>query len=101
MKLLAAVLGTLSRNFEKKVLTRSGRMEKSFFGTFSKAVFLFPVIKSAEKVSGFVFFRKERENVKKKKKENFFFSFRELFHHFWSLIAGKDDKEVFRVKEKK
>ena len=32
----------------------------TFYGTFSLAVFLFPVIKSAEKVSGFVFFGKGR-----------------------------------------
>ena len=30
------------------------------YGTFSFAVFLFPVIKRLEKVSGFVFFRKVR-----------------------------------------
>ena len=34
--------------------------KKNFDGTFSLAVFLFPVIKRAEKVSGFVFFRKGR-----------------------------------------
>ena len=34
--------------------------KKIFYGTFSFAVFLFPVIKRAEKVSGFVFFRKGR-----------------------------------------
>ena len=47
-------------------LTRSGRVEKSqkskkkknFLWDVSLAVFLFPVIKRAEKVSGFVFFRK-------------------------------------------
>ena len=32
--------------------------KKNFYGTFSLAVFLFPVIKRAEKESGFVFFRK-------------------------------------------
>ena len=51
-------------------ITRSGRMQKSkkkkkkkrkiFHGTFSLEVFLFPVTKRAEKVSGFVFFRKGR-----------------------------------------
>ena len=30
--------------------------KKNFYGTFSLAVFLFPVIKRAENVSGFVFF---------------------------------------------
>ena len=34
--------------------------KKIFYGTFSFAVFLFPVIKRAEKVSGFVFFRNGR-----------------------------------------
>ena len=47
-------------------ITRSGRVQKSenkknFYGSFSLAVFLFPLIKRAEKVSGFVFFRKGRE----------------------------------------
>ena len=47
-------------------ITRSGRVQKSkkkkktFYGTFSLAVFLFPMIKRAEKVSGFVYFRKGR-----------------------------------------
>ena len=31
-----------------------------FYGTFSLPVFLFPMIKRAEKVSGFVYFRKGR-----------------------------------------
>ena len=49
-------------------ITRSGTIQKSekkkkkkrkiFYGTFSLAVFLFPMIKRAEKVSGFVYFRK-------------------------------------------
>ena len=48
--------------------TRSGTVEKSekknfFKRTFSLAVFLFPVIKRAEKVSGFVFVRKGRGNM--------------------------------------
>ena len=50
-------------------ITKSGRTQKSrkkkkkrkiFYGTFSLAVFLFPMIKKAEKVSGFVFFGKGR-----------------------------------------
>ena len=51
-------------------ITKSGRMQKSkkekkkkrkiFYGTFSLAVFLFPMIKRAKKVSGFVSFRKGR-----------------------------------------
>ena len=51
-------------------ITKSGRVQKSQIikkkissGTFSLAVFLFPVIKRAEKVSGFVFFRKERGDM--------------------------------------
>ena len=34
------------------------KKKKKFYGTFSLPVFLFPVIKRAEKVSGVVFFRK-------------------------------------------
>ena len=37
--------------------------KKIFKRTFSLAVFLFPVIKRAEKVSGFVFFRKGRGKI--------------------------------------
>ena len=49
-------------------ITGSGRVEKSqkknvFKRTFSLAVFLFPVIKRREKVSGFVFFRKGRGKI--------------------------------------
>ena len=78
-------------------ITRSGRLQKSenekknFYGTFSLAVFLFPVIKSDEKVSGFVYFRKGREkNVKKIiiKKKNFP-HFGRFFDHFWSLVCLK------------
>ena len=36
------------------------KKKKKFYGTFSLAVFLFPMIKRAEKVSGFVSFRKGR-----------------------------------------
>ena len=37
------------------------KRKKNFFKrTFSLAVFLFPMIKRAEKVSGFVYFRKGR-----------------------------------------
>ena len=39
------------------------KKRKTFDGTFSLAVFLFPVIKRGKKVSGFVFFRKGREKV--------------------------------------
>ena len=44
----------MEKNQKKK------KKRKIFYGTFSLAVFLFPVIKRAEKVSGFVFFRKGR-----------------------------------------
>ena len=68
---LSGFLGHFKSEFRKKrevvifPITRSGRVQKSqnkknFYGTFSLAVFLFPVIKRAEKESGFVFFRKGR-----------------------------------------
>ena len=42
-------------------MQKSQIKKKNFFkGTFSLAVFLFPMIKRAEKVSGFVFFGKGR-----------------------------------------
>ena len=41
-------------------MEKSQKKKKKFDGTFSIAVFLFPVKKRAEKVSGFVFFRKGR-----------------------------------------
>ena len=50
-------------------ITKSGRVEKSqkkknfFLRTFFLPVFRFPVIKRAEKVSGFVFFRKGRGKI--------------------------------------
>ena len=37
--------------------------KKISYGTFSLAVFIFPMIKRAEKVSGFVFFRKGRGKI--------------------------------------
>ena len=37
--------------------------KKILYGTFSLAVFLFPVTKRAEKVSGFVSFRKGRGKI--------------------------------------
>ena len=40
----------IAKNFKKK------EEKKILYGTFSLAVFLFPVIKRAGKVSGFVFF---------------------------------------------
>ena len=39
------------------------KKKKNLYGTFSLAVFLFPVIKRAEKASGFVFFRKGRRKI--------------------------------------
>ena len=67
------------------------RKKKFFYGMFSIAVFLFPVMKRAEKVSGFVFFsvRGEGKGEKNYKKGKFLFSFRELFHYFWSLACRK------------
>ena len=54
------------------------KKKKNFFKrTFSLPVFLFPVIKRGEKVSGFVFFRKGGKGkfeIDFKKKENFFSS---------------------------
>ena len=47
--------GRVQKSIEKKK-----RKEKFFYGTFSLTVFLFPMIKRAEKVSGFVYFRKGR-----------------------------------------
>ena len=72
---LSGILGHFKSEFGKKrkvvifPIMRSGTMQKSkkkkqekkiFYGTFSLTVFLFPVIKRAEKVSGFVFFLKVR-----------------------------------------
>ena len=49
--------------------------------TFSLAVFLFPVMKRGKKVSGFIFsVRGEGKfEIDYKKKEIYFFSFREVF----------------------
>ena len=44
----------------QKSQKKKKRKKKICYGTFSLAVFLFSVIKRAEKVSGFVFFRKGR-----------------------------------------
>ena len=48
-------------------IKKKKKEKKIFHGTFSLANFLFSVIKRAEKVSAFVFFRK----VRGKKKSNF------------------------------
>ena len=57
-------------------MEKSPKKKKKFFKrTFSLSVFLFPVIKRAEKVSGFVFFSVRGEGkfeIDYKKKENFF-----------------------------
>ena len=58
------------------------KKKKNSYVPFSLAVFLFPVIKRAEKVSGFVFFSVRGEGnceIDYKKNENFFSSFREVF----------------------
>ena len=39
------------------------KKRKIFYGTVSFAVFLFPMIKRAEKVSDFVFYRKGRGKI--------------------------------------
>ena len=71
---LSGILGHFKSEFRKKRLvliflsTRSGRVQKRkqkkrrkiFYGTIFLADFLFPMIKRAEKVSGFVFFGKGR-----------------------------------------
>ena len=43
---------------QKSKKKKKKKKRKIFHGTFSLEVFLFPVTKRAEKVSGFVFFRK-------------------------------------------
>ena len=64
-------------------MEKSKRKKKiNFYGTFSLAVFLIPVMKRAEKVSGFVFFSVRPEGkgeINYKRKEIFFSSLRELF----------------------
>ena len=71
--------------------SKKKKKRKIFNGTFSLAVFLFPVTKRAEKVSGFVFFRERRGKMlnKLEKKKFFIRSFSELFHYFWSLGSRK------------
>ena len=50
------------------------KKRKKNYGMFSLALFLFPIIKRAKKVSGFFYFRKGRgkTEINYKKKENFF-----------------------------
>ena len=69
------------------------KKKKNFFfkRTFSLAVFLFPVIKSGKKyVVLFFSVRGEgKYEIENKKKENFFFLFRELFNYFRWLFCRK------------
>ena len=44
----------------QKVVPKKKKKKKIFYGTFSLVVFLFPMIKRAKKVSGFVYIRKGR-----------------------------------------
>ena len=44
----------------QKSKKKKKKKRKIFYGTFSLEVFLFPVTKRAEKISGFVFFRERR-----------------------------------------
>ena len=55
--------------------------KKNFYGMFSRAVFLFPVIKRAEKVSGFVFFStgEGKCEIIYKKKKIYFCPLRSFF----------------------
>ena len=64
---------------------------KIFYATFFLGVFLFPMIKRAEKVSGFVIFvRGEGKcEINYKKKINFFSPLGRIFDHFWWLVCRK------------
>ena len=44
----------------QKSKEKKKKKRKIFYGTFSLAVFVFPMIKRAEKVKGFLYFRKGR-----------------------------------------
>ena len=48
---------------QKSKKKKKKKKKKNFYGTFSLEVFLFPVTKRAEKVCGFVFFRKGSEKM--------------------------------------
>ena len=77
-----------------KKVKKKKKKRKIFHGTFSLAVFLFPVTKRAEKVCGFVFFRERRGKMlnKLKKKRKFFFSpLGSFFTIFGRSFAGKDN----------
>ena len=75
----------------QKSQKKKRRKKKNFYETFFLAFLLFPVIKRAEKVSVFLYFRKGRGKceINYKKKKIFFLSFRKLFHYFWSLVCRK------------
>ena len=65
----------------QKSKKKEKKKRKVFYVTFFLAVFLFPMIKRAEKVCGFVYFRngEGKCEINYKKKINFFFSLREVF----------------------
>ena len=103
---LAGFLSTIIRNFAKKkvsgnffqlrgavgckIVKKEKKKEKKTYGKFFSCGFPFPVIKKAENVDAFPFCSQgRRKKLKKIFKNNFFFSFRELFHHFGSLIFWK------------
>ena len=72
--------------------SKKKKKKKIFKRTFSLAVFLFPVIKRGEKSKWFCFFSVRGEGkceIAFKKKDNFFFSFRELLNYFWWLVCRK------------
>ena len=67
------------------------KKKKKFYKTFSLAVFLFPVIKRAEKVMVFFFFvRGEGKcEIIYKEKKIYISPLRSFFDHFWSLLCRK------------
>ena len=48
---------------QKSKKKKKKKKRKIFYGTFYLALFLFPIIKRKEKVSGFVYFRKGRRKM--------------------------------------
>ena len=72
--------------------SKKKKKRKIFYGTFSIAILLFPIMKRAEKVSGFVYFRKGRGkmiNKLLKKRKDFFPPLDTFFDNFWSLVCRK------------
>ena len=51
---------------QKSKKKKKKKKRKIFYGTFSLAVFVFPMIKRAEKIKGFLYFRKGRGKMLKK-----------------------------------